>query len=154
MAECKISKLEVLEAFRITDGNIMQSADLLGVIPQTIYNYLAEDEDLKNKLYASRRGKYIRRCDISEGVIDRLHQMVEDRPGYAFQAAKFYLETHGKDRNYGLQQSIPDIAPNESKIIAFTDNMILKDEIAQLKEKLSDYESKTRQEPEGSDAQV
>lgn len=149
------TKMEILEGFSLTDGNVMQTAELLGVAPQTIYNHLGADLDLQEKLYAIRKGKYIRRLDLSESVIDRIHQMVEEKTGYALQAAKYYLDTHGKKRGYSpVKEETTTDSPNDSKIEAFTDNMILKDEIATLKEQLLAYKSQTRQEPEGSDSQI
>jgi len=138
----------------MTYGNVMQTADLIGVDPGTIYDILAKEPEIKKILYQARAGKYIRRCDNSEHVMDKLHMMVDTRPGYAFQAAKYYLDTHGKDRGYGIQQVDAYGSPNDEIINDKVDNMKLSHENKLLKAENNAYKSKTGSEPSGSDTQI
>lgn len=131
-----LSKIEILEAFKKTDGNVMRSAELLEVNHQTIYNYIGQDEDLENKLYEIRRGSAIKELDIAESVIKRVQHMVESKTGYALRAAMYHLDTHGKKRGYVKDLNPTDTAPNDNQIDQALENMKLKATIEQLKAKL------------------
>lgn len=149
----RVSKIEVLEAFDITDGNIMQSAELLNISPQTIYNYLKHDEDLEDKLLFARKGQCIKYCDVAEFMILKIMQKTEEHPGHALNASKYYLETHAKKRNYGVQKESTDSPPLEKDIDYKVENMRLSHKIKEMELKLANL-GQTESEPIPSDTQI
>ena len=92
----KYSDKQIREAFIRTGGNISQTARDLGCSPVTLYYRIGKDEDLAELLKKCRGGQVLR----SVNMLTNLMEDDED-PKLAFQAAKYYLNTIGKDYGFG-----------------------------------------------------
>lgn len=134
------SNLEILETFQQTDGNIVKTAELLQISPQTIYTRLGLHEDLEDKLYTIRKSKYIQRCDAAESTIDKLLSNVDNHPSVALSAAKYYLETHARKRGYGVVETPQQKAPEHNNLIADHQELSWQSKYQKLKKKYEESE--------------
>ena len=146
-------KKEIQEGFLITQGNVLHTAELLGLGKTTIYEWLKEDESLEDFMLQCRHTIKLQYIDYAEMGLVELMKMVRDKPAIAFQSIKYFLETHAKKRGYGIQQSDITNAPNDQDIDYKILSMRQSHQIRLLEEKIAN-QSQTRSEPSGSDTQI
>jgi hypothetical protein len=85
---------DIAKALELAYGVVRRAADLLGCSPQTIYNWLARDDELRT-LRDELRSRLV---DLGE------HGLLEHLEAGQWKAIRFVLETLGKHRGYGRRQ--------------------------------------------------
>ncbi len=122
----RIKKCQLLQAFTLYDGNIMQCAEHFGVEPKTIYRYIARDEELDDALIESRKSQVIKRLDAAEYVLEYMLSQKKNFPRIALDTSKYVLEAHGKKRGYVKSKDEEPLPSRDALLDLENENMQLR----------------------------
>lgn len=112
----------VVEALRRTGGNVTAAAkEILKVDPQTLYQYISDNPDIKPTLEHFRELRRERELDNCEDILDYICNLKEKDTTNSLKATIYKLNNLGKNRKY-----------NHAEIVAAEHGRCIADNIKEM----------------------
>lgn len=116
-------------------GNIAQIAKHYKVSRETVYQYLYRNEEGKKIIDEVRTYNTVSDLDMAEAVIRLSMMKHEEQPSIALRAAEKVIDKKGHLRGWSFDPSSEAVPKNEDSLTLGHENMMLRAQIAVLKEK-------------------